>query len=109
MEELNLFPATIAQGVKVLLVPRNTEMEEFTYKQVQTLRNAGISAEIFLGNIKKQKHFTYAEQKGIPFMVEVGENEMASQLFRLRNVKERKEEASGLSIHKLRLFLCNKA
>ncbi len=102
MEELNLFPATIAQGVKVLFVPRDSEVEEFTFNQVQTLRNAGIAAEIFLGNVKKQKHFTYAEQKGIPYMVEIGGNEMESKQFRLRNVTERKEEGSGFTIEELR-------
>jgi histidyl-tRNA synthetase len=101
MEELNLFPATIAQGVKVLFVPREAAVEEFTFQQVQTLRNAGIAAEIFLGNVKKQKHFTYAEQKGIPFMVEIGGNEMQSKQFRLRNVLERKEEGAGMYISDL--------
>jgi histidyl-tRNA synthetase len=101
MEELNLFPATIAQGAKVLFVPRDADVEEFTFQQVQTLRTAGIAAEIFLGNVKKQKQFAYAEQKGIPYMVEIGGNEMESKQFRLRNVTERKEEGNGWTIEQL--------
>jgi histidyl-tRNA synthetase len=89
MEELNLFPETIAQGVQVLFVPRDPNVEDFTYSQVQQLREAGISAEIFLGNVKKQKQFNYAEQKNIAYLVEVGDNEMQSQKFRLRNAKTR--------------------
>ncbi len=89
MEELKLFPETIGQGAQVLFVPRDISVEEFTFKQVQLLRREGISAEIFLGNVKKQKQFTYAEQKNIAFIVEVGDNEKNSGLFRLRNTKTR--------------------
>jgi len=89
MEELNLFPETISQGVKVLFVPRDQSAEEFTFLQVQQLRDAGIAAEIFLGNVKKQKQFAYAEQKNIAFLVEVGENETQLGKFRLRNAKTR--------------------
>lgn len=101
MEELDLFPNHIAGGVKILFVPRDSQMEKFAFQQVQTLRDAGISAEIFLGNVKKQKQFLYAEQKGISYIVEIGANEMESGNFRLRNVKERKEEGNGYSLSEL--------
>ena len=89
MEELKLFPETISQGVKVLFVPRDEQAEDFTFKQVQALRDAGISAEIFLGNTKKQKQFKYVEDKKIAWIVEVGENEQQSGKFRLRNTLTR--------------------
>jgi histidyl-tRNA synthetase len=97
MEELNLFPETISQGVKVLFVPRDASAEDFAFQQTQTLRDAGIPAEIFLGNVKKQKQFNYAEQKNIAYLVEVGADEIASQKFRLRNAKTR-ETQNDLSI-----------
>ena len=97
MEELNLFPETISHGVKILFVPRDASAEEFTFQQTQTLRDAGIAAEIFLGNVKKQKQFNYAEQKNIAYIVEVGGDEIASQKFRLRNAKTR-ETQSDLSL-----------
>ena len=100
MEELQLFPETISQGVKVLFVPRDQSVEEFTFRQVQQLRDAGIPAEIFLGNVKKQKQFTYAEQKNIAYLVEVGDNEKSSGLFRLRNAKTR-DTQNDLSLAKI--------
>ena len=100
MEELNLFPETISQGVKVLFVPRDSGTEEFTFQQTQTLRDAGIGAEIFLGNVKKQKQFNYAEQKNIAYLVEVGGDEMQSKKFRLRNAKTRDTE-TDLSIEQI--------
>ena len=93
MEELNLFPETISRGVKALFVPREKSVEEFTFQQVQKLRDSGIAAEIFLGNVKKQKQFSYVEQKKIPFLIEVGSNEMTSGLFRVRNTATRETGA----------------
>lgn len=92
MEELNLFPPAIAQGVKVLFVPRNETMQNFTFQQVQALRNSGVAAEIFLGNVKKQKHFDYVTAKNIAYLVEVGEDEQKSGQFRLRNTRTRETE-----------------
>lgn len=91
MEELNLFPDTISQGVKILFVSREPATEEFTYRQVQTLRDAGIGAEIFLGNAKKQKQFDYATAKGIAYIAEIGQDELASGVFRVKNISAREE------------------
>ncbi len=100
MEELNLFPGTIAQGVKVLFVPRDETVEEFAFQQTQALRDAGIPAEIYLGNVKKQKHFKYVEDKNVAYLVEVGENEKQSHLFRLRHAKTR-EMKDNLTLQQL--------
>lgn len=56
LEELQLFPENITQGVKVLFVPREESVEEFTFQLVQMLRDAGIPAEIFLGNVKSRSN-----------------------------------------------------
>ena len=93
MEELKLFPPSISQGVKVLFVPREKEIETFAFNQVQTLRNEGIGAEVYLGNVKKQKHFNYIEDKQIAYVVEVGDNEVSTGKFRLRNTQTRDTQA----------------
>jgi histidyl-tRNA synthetase len=97
MEELKLFPETIETGVKVLLVPRNEGVEDFTFQQTQILRDAGIPAEIFLGNVKKQKQFKYADDKNIPYLIEVGEDERQTSQFRMRNTQTR-ETQNNLSL-----------
>ena len=51
-----------------------------------------IGAEIFLGNVKKQKQFKYVEDKNIAYLVEVGGNEKESGKFRLRNTKTRETQ-----------------
>ncbi|MFN8286675.1 MAG: histidine--tRNA ligase [Chitinophagales bacterium] len=92
MEELNLFPQAIQQSAKILFVPRDGGLEAFTYGLAQQLREAGIAAEIFLGNVKKQKQFTYAEQKGIRYMAEIGADEQQSGVYRVRNTATREEQ-----------------
>ncbi len=100
MEELNLFPATISQGVKVLFVPREEAMEEFAFQQAHALRCDGIAAEVYFGNVKKQKHFKYIEDKHIAYFVEVGGDEQASGKFRLRNAQTR-DTQSDLTLNQL--------
>src|SRR5690606_28092408 len=92
MNELNLFPETVLTGVQVLFVAREPQLENFAFEQVQKLRTNNISAELFLGNVKKQKHFNYAENKGISFMVEVGSDEKENGIFRFKNLKTREEQ-----------------
>lgn len=96
MTELNLFPETILQGVQILFVAREPQFEDYAFEQVQKLRANGIAAELFLGNAKKQKHFSYAESKGISFMAEVGSDEAEQKTFRVKNLKTREEKKGSL-------------
>ena len=96
MNELNLFPETVLQGVQILFVAREPQLENFAFEQVQKLRTNGISAELFLGNVKKQKYFNYAEAKGIAFMSEVGSDEAEYGIFRVKNLKTREEKRLSL-------------
>lgn len=96
MNELNLFPETVLQGVQILFVAREPQFEIFAFEQVQKLRAKEISAELFLGNAKKQKHFHYAESKGISFMAEVGSDEAEQGIFRVKNLNTREEKRLSL-------------
>ena len=104
MEELNLFPATISQGVKVIFVPRDESMEEFAFQQANTLRCDGIAAEVYLGNVKKKNHFKYIEDKHIAYSVEVGSDEKTTGKFRLRNAQTR-DTQSDMTIQQITQLL----
>lgn len=106
MNELNLFPDTVLTGVQILFVAREPQLESFAFEQVQKLRTNNIPAELFLGNAKKQKHFSYAESKGIAFMVEVGSDEKENGIFRCKNLKTREEQR--LNIDAIISFLSTK-
>jgi histidyl-tRNA synthetase len=90
-----------------LFVPREKEMETFAFQQAQLVRNEGIGAEVYLGNVKKQKHFKYIEDKQIAYVVEVGENEASTGKFRLRNTQTR-DTQSDLSLSDIVAVLLQK-
>ena len=98
MDELNLFPTDITQGVNILFVPREANNTDFVFEQVTNLRAADISCEIYTGHPKKK--FNYIETKQINFLVEIGDDEEKSGIFRIKNCNTREEEK--LTIHEIK-------
>jgi histidyl-tRNA synthetase len=86
MEELGLFPDTLNQSVQVLVVSLLPEVDKFAFEQTQALRQAGVAAEFFTGNIKKQKQFNFATDKNIPFIIEITAEDKASETLRVKNL-----------------------
>lgn len=86
MEELNLFPENTTENVKYLFANfGGTETAEAA-KIISSLRNSGISAELYPDNAKIAKQFTYAEKKGIENVVFLGEEEIAAQTVTVKNL-----------------------
>ena len=56
-------------------------------KQMQVLRNDGISCEIFYENAKMDKQFKYASKKNIPFAVIIGSNELEQKTCVVKDFK----------------------
>ena len=76
LEELDLFPQTVAEGTKVLFFNLGEEESKTAYKLLQQVRKAGIAGEIFHESQKFDKQFKYAEKKSIPFIVIIGSAEV---------------------------------
>jgi histidyl-tRNA synthetase len=53
---------------------------------LQNLREAGINAEIFPESAKMKKQMTYANNKNIPFVILVGDNEMQKSVLTLKDM-----------------------
>lgn len=88
MEELNLFPANSEYGTKVLLCHFDETTLNFAFNNLQTLRKAGINAEIYPTVAKISKQLDYANKKQIPFAVIIGSDEMQSQQLTVKNLNE---------------------
>jgi histidyl-tRNA synthetase len=86
LDELQLFPETVAQGTKVLFFNLGEKESEAAFTLVQNLRNRGIAAEIFHESAKMDKQFKYAEKRGIPFAVIIGSKELESGTCNLKNL-----------------------
>jgi histidyl-tRNA synthetase len=73
LEELNLFPETVAATTKVLFLNLGESQAFEAMKVVNLLRNHNIKAEMYPDTAKFDKQFKHAERRGIPFVVkEIG-------------------------------------
>lgn len=93
LEELNLFPANADRACKALFVNFGEKEQLYCLPVLQQLRLKNIACELYPDNAKMKKQFSYADDKQIPFVVIVGENEMKNKTFMLKNMSsgEQKE------------------
>lgn len=103
MQELNLFPATVEQGTKVLFFNLGNEESKKAYGLLQQLRHKGIASEIFHEQTKFEKQFKYAEKKNIPFVVIIGSKELSEGTCVLKDL--RSGEQKTVVFEKLSDFL----
>lgn len=78
MEELQLFPETVQEGTRVLFFNLGVAPARQAFQLLQALRRQNIAAELFHEQAKMDKQFKYAERKQIPYVVIIGENELAA-------------------------------
>lgn len=86
LSELNLFPESATSGTQVLLVQFGGETTSAAFQLLKQIRNAGISCEMYPDDAKLKKQFKYADDNKIPFVVVVGEDEVKSSMWQLRNM-----------------------
>jgi histidyl-tRNA synthetase len=85
LEELNLFPESLSESVKVLLISFDEPTFEYAFECASKLRAAGIATEIYPEPGKLKKQFEYAAKRNIPYVALAGESEMASGHLTLKN------------------------
>ena len=92
LSEINAIKADRESISQVLIVPMETEIEE-SLALANTLRNAGINTDVYLEEGKIKKKMKYADRWNIPYVIIVGEEEVKTQKFALKNMKtgEQKE------------------
>jgi histidyl-tRNA synthetase len=86
IEELNLFPETVTATSKALFVNYGDKEAFYALQAIQKLRASGIKVELYPDNTKVAKQFQHADKRGIPFAVIIGEQEMASNSYSLKNL-----------------------
>ena len=86
LEELNAFPETVSAASKVIFLNFGDKEVLHVLPTIKKLRDAGIKTELYPDNAKMGKQFQFADKKGIPFTVIVGESEMANNQYTLKNM-----------------------
>ncbi len=87
MEELSLFPEQVTQPLDILIVHFGEENLKHGQKVVMDLRAAGIRADLYPTSDKIKKQFNYADKIQTPFTLIIGDNEMASGEYMLKNMQ----------------------
>lgn len=75
LEELDLFPADLQVGTRVLFFNMGETESAVAFNLMQQLRSKDIACELFHENAKINKQFNYAEKKQIPYVVIIGSKE----------------------------------
>jgi histidyl-tRNA synthetase len=87
MEELHLFPETTGTPLKLGFAYFSEETIRETQRWADGLRNEGISCEVYPSFTKMKKQFKWADDKKIPFMAVMGEEELKQGLVSLKNLQ----------------------
>ncbi len=86
MEILNLFPEGIEQSTKVLIANFDSSTIEMSVQLLYSLRSNGIPAELYPEESKMKKQFKYADDRHIPFVIVIGEEELANGTVNIKNM-----------------------
>ena len=103
LEELNLFPEAIKQSLDVLCLNFGDKEALAALKLITQLRKSGVKADIYPSNAKMQKQFKYANNRKVPFVILLGDSELANNSFVVKNMEEGSQKE--YSLHKIEDFI----
>ena len=86
LNQLDLYPKDAVDGTQLLFVNFGEAEAAYVLPVLAKVRAAGIRAEIFPDKAKMKKQMGYANNKAIPFVAIVGENEMNEGKLTLKNM-----------------------
>jgi len=86
MLQLNLFPESLLTSSQVMFANFGEAEAAFCLPLIKTLREHGISAELYPDNAKMKKQFDYANKKNIRLVAVVGESEMQGNKVSVKNM-----------------------
>ena len=96
MKERNLFPDSINKKDTVLVCSMSEKYLDDSLKISSILRNNNISTDLYPDNPKLKKQLQYANNNDIPYVIIIGEDEMTSKLFTLKDMETGSQEKLGI-------------
>ncbi len=95
MQQIGMFEESSTR-TKVYVTVFSEETLNESLKVTQMLRDANICTEMSFERKKLAKQFKFADQKQIPFVIVIGEEEIANQTVTVKNLKEGSQETVKL-------------
>ncbi len=86
LEALGLFPETVAKNIDVLFINFGEVEALFSLKAIKQLRQQNINAELYPDTAKMKKQLNHANKRSIPFIVLIGDEEIKSNSYTLKNM-----------------------
>lgn len=102
LDALNLFPEKSAATTKILFVAFDGKGIEFAMPVVRRLRQAGVACELYSEGAKIKKQMQYANDKRIPFVAIIGDEEMMSNSVTLKDMNSGEQKL--VSIEEFMVF-----
>jgi histidyl-tRNA synthetase len=97
MNELDLFSGQLPSSTQLLLVNFGEKEARYSLKILEELQKKGIRAELYPDTAKMKKQMKYADQKGILYVLLIGEEEMNSGELTLKNMQTGEQIKAQLS------------
>ncbi len=92
LTELDAFPKDLGQAAKVLFVNFGASEQAHCITCAALLRRAGIPTLVYPDAAKTKKQMDFANRNNIPFVVFIGEEEIASNTVTLKNMTSGEQE-----------------
>ena len=86
LEDFNLFPSELDSSKSFLFLNFGLELDSIL-SYLDKLREKNITCELYPSNVKIKKQLDYANQRGIDYVVIIGDEEVKSNIFKLKDMK----------------------
>ena len=97
LEELGLFPKNISSTVELMLVNFGEKEGLHCLKLLKKLRENAVSAELYPSASKLKKQLQYADSKNVKYVLLVGEKEIESEIYILKNMVDGSQKSITLN------------
>ena len=92
LNQINAVKVTKNAISDVLVIPMSTEELEASLKVASLLREAKINTDVYLEDVKIKKKMKYADKWNIPYVIIIGEEEVKTELYTLKNMQTGEQE-----------------
>ncbi|MCC8038593.1 MAG: histidine--tRNA ligase [Bacteroidales bacterium] len=92
LNTLNLYPEDTLQSTRVMLANLGDQEASLSMQLLKTARAEGVAAEIYPDQAKLQKQLKWANDRNIPFVAIVGEQELADGTITIKDMATGRQE-----------------
>ena len=97
LDELNLFPSDLDSSKSFLFLNFGLKKIDNLLSFIDKLRENNIRCELYPSDVKIKKQMDYANQRGLDYVVIIGEEELNKNIFKLKDMSSGKESSFDLN------------